>query len=783
MLTWHQALKQWNGTKDKWCIPRKGTAEHAEVRALMGVAKKKSKKSTKPKKSTKTTKSKKTAGEEYYDKLGNLLKNLQTGIQMDEDAEVFQEILEKDKNKKSYQQIMDEIEGKPKKKLTQKSKSVPVKKKLPPQPKSKSVSVKKETRRIQILENECDKDVENNYKTPLKIKGRRAIYVPKKVINTKGVEILCTKNLSDADLDISKKRMEAVGLVRGNSADIPDEKAYKFINFFLSQDLIIGEYGLCKDYEEVYKYINYRKYTGYREYGESHIASDAKLHAVNSRKASGVPRVTENYGKRYRFFIENNKLKYKEYSKRVLELPKGEEDRRTWMPGTRQPNYNYSPNSKTFYNTNYDLNSTLPEKSKLPNKDAFIERSESEFNKLQYPEIMPVHHSDWYIRNELVNKIYPELHGKEKEKKILELQKENAMAYATILEKEEYEKALYMRLKAEKDAQKKLTQKSKSKPKPKSKSVKKKSLPQPKSKSTKKKIEEPVKIEIETEPRSESTKKEIYENNSIFNKDILVKIIKLYNGIKSKREVDELRKLVKHDKFIETIEGATRAFDFFPTPLKCIDDLNIDVSRFESFLEPSCGFGSVLYYILNKDYIDGNEEYEKYGVKYTPIKSTAYELMENFEPFLKEHFPKTNIHIGDFLKSDQSNNDFDLIVCNPPFTDVDFSNKGDRKYYLRFLFKCLFTLHVSKSKTYGKLLYFISPPLTKEKYKKGATIDASIIMNLLSKSKKKELTDKNSDKYIYHDLDELSPVQVTYKGDCTGFSNTNFTVSMYEIIV
>jgi hypothetical protein len=36
MPTWVQALKEWNSGKDKWCIPRKGSREHAEVLALMG---------------------------------------------------------------------------------------------------------------------------------------------------------------------------------------------------------------------------------------------------------------------------------------------------------------------------------------------------------------------------------------------------------------------------------------------------------------------------------------------------------------------------------------------------------------------------------------------------------------------------------------------------------------------------------------------------------------------------------------------------------------------------
>ena len=28
---WMIALKQWNSKKSKWCVPRKGTPEHAEI--------------------------------------------------------------------------------------------------------------------------------------------------------------------------------------------------------------------------------------------------------------------------------------------------------------------------------------------------------------------------------------------------------------------------------------------------------------------------------------------------------------------------------------------------------------------------------------------------------------------------------------------------------------------------------------------------------------------------------------------------------------------------------
>jgi len=49
MSTWTEALKKWNANKPTWCIPRRGTADHAEVRALMNIKKEKPVPKTKPK--------------------------------------------------------------------------------------------------------------------------------------------------------------------------------------------------------------------------------------------------------------------------------------------------------------------------------------------------------------------------------------------------------------------------------------------------------------------------------------------------------------------------------------------------------------------------------------------------------------------------------------------------------------------------------------------------------------------------------------------------------------
>ena len=36
MPSWIDSLRKFNSTRDSWCVPKKGTPEHAEVMALMG---------------------------------------------------------------------------------------------------------------------------------------------------------------------------------------------------------------------------------------------------------------------------------------------------------------------------------------------------------------------------------------------------------------------------------------------------------------------------------------------------------------------------------------------------------------------------------------------------------------------------------------------------------------------------------------------------------------------------------------------------------------------------
>ena len=94
-------------------------------------------------------------------------------------------------------------------------------------------------------------------------------------------------------------------------------------------------------------------------------------------------------------------------------------------------------------------------------------------------------------------------------------------------------------------------------------------------------------------------------------------------------------------------------------------------------LEPSAGMGSILFYILRQN-------------KHKSL--SAVELDNNMSNFIKEQFPTVKIESKNFLKTSTLNNNYDTIICNPPFTYssmVKGKRKYDKSFFLMFYFKCL----------------------------------------------------------------------------------------------
>jgi hypothetical protein len=148
--------------------------------------------------------------------------------------------------------------------------------------------------------------------------------------------------------------------------------------------------------------------------------------------------------------------------------------------------------------------------------------------------------------------------------------------------------------------------------------------------------------------------------------------------------------------FFNDLKTSQKTLDFFPTPLKCLEPIKQDIKEASSILEPSFGYGHILYYIMENI------------KKLKNIQISGFELNNINSLLLKYINPKININpdnINNFLNYKPTTNDYDLIICNPPFT-----NNNDKRFYINFLFHCLYILKNSKSKN-TPILYFISPPI------------------------------------------------------------------------
>ena len=110
------------------------------------------------------------------------------------------------------------------------------------------------------------------------------------------------------------------------------------------------------------------------------------------------------------------------------------------------------------------------------------------------------------------------------------------------------------------------------------------------------------------------------------------------------------------DKYLEMLESGEwldikKELQFFPTPSELVDKMIelVDFSKVETILEPSCGLGNI-------------------AEKLTSNGLTLIEINKDFIPKLQNKF-KCNIINMDFMNY-STNNKFDLIVANPPFTKL-----------------------------------------------------------------------------------------------------------------
>ena len=273
------------------------------------------------------------------------------------------------------------------------------------------------------------------------------------------------------------------------------------------------------------------------------------------------------------------------------------------------------------------------------------------------------------------------------------------------------------------------------------------------------------------------------EELSLFRERIYKIMFKILNS-PSKRSRQILNKelgLSKDDySIIVSILDNNKSLDFIPTPPEAIKPfIDTVIERNDKFvLEPSCGLGIVIHYLLKAK---------------PDINITAYEINSNFynlllQLFPKEFYPNITFHKKDFLESNE-NGSFSNIFCNPPFT-----YGHDSRFYINFLFECSRISKQSKTEFHDNLIYFISPQLypTQKDY-----IDTSLICTSSYMNKKRvedilkiqisntEFNDfkkgKESDE-IYNKLEDILPNQIRELQKIKFEAGTKITAYIYECI-
>lgn len=270
------------------------------------------------------------------------------------------------------------------------------------------------------------------------------------------------------------------------------------------------------------------------------------------------------------------------------------------------------------------------------------------------------------------------------------------------------------------------------------------------------------------------------------------KLDKLYNALNNlldkkgnKRSRGQFIKEYGDDnisKEIFNIIEVQQYFDFFPTPKDCLMKL-LEGSLFKTFskiLEGTAGLGSITHtaHQLNPD-----------------AEIVAVEMSNVLAPLLKKLQPNIKVMNKNFLEIPVSTfNDVDCIILNPPFT-----NMGDKKFYLDFLFRGLNILNNSKVNG-EKHLYFICPSLTENEKEDRIVLMENIVKKMSTKKiidivkynipdielKDNKIKPAMEDMYdvgAEEILETFGSEQIQYKGKCEGFGGTKITASMYLFIV
>ena len=232
-------------------------------------------------------------------------------------------------------------------------------------------------------------------------------------------------------------------------------------------------------------------------------------------------------------------------------------------------------------------------------------------------------------------------------------------------------------------------------PKPKAPKAPKAPKPEPKpepiielTKPQEKELEKLVEIyEEQKEEPKEQVDKKIVEYRSNYLNDVIDILGKSKVSTRAFNQFEKKYKVPSQE--ISTLVNA-RNSGFFPTSVKCLDSFPI-IKRLISqsslnMLEPTMGLGSMIDYAYNI-----NPELDITGIEFNPM---IFQIT-------KRLFPDKHIKLerGDFLQKNFDNNEFDLILMNPPFA---WGN--DKRYFVDFIFKALNVMNKSINKSHMILI-------------------------------------------------------------------------------
>ena len=304
------------------------------------------------------------------------------------------------------------------------------------------------------------------------------------------------------------------------------------------------------------------------------------------------------------------------------------------------------------------------------------------------------------------------------------------------------------------------------KPEPKKPEPKKPEPKKPEPKKPEPKKPEPKK----PEPKKEEPKKETTTNPKLAKIEEFINDTENYLNKKSTRALNAFMKKYDDKNIIKSIIGAQKFSDFYPTSQKCLSNYSAylkNIDEDDIIIEPTAGLGSIVLWLL------------KNNVK---SKIIATDFDPNINKYLKESFDGINqVSILDHAKSDYLDMKNDYYKYNPSviFLNPPFSNKGDKKYFLNFLFKALYDLKESENPIREHQLFFISPQLTNKNEKNDQVINFEDIV--ISANKKKEIKNmlniNNEDEW-----ENLMPNQIVKVNSCKDFGGTNVEAVLYHII-